>query len=112
MLHWRWKRIMGELVYKYDGKTYHDRLYQGNCLAVIGERYLGNDGKYHWRYGDYWADLEILQTCLERKMYDFVSKVRFNGYYLNAEMKKAMFLFIKAKIPVEVYWPKKDTRGM
>lgn len=120
MLRWNWKKIIGEIVY--EGGTPYDkkRLYQGNCLAVVGsfcdprpDNDLTEPG---WCvYGEFWNDLDHLKNLLGLNpkggfgdnLYSNVQKVRLNTFYRDGDPKEfdAMCkLFVKAHVTLELYY--------
>ena len=120
-LYWNWQKDFGELIYKAPKgkKRFKERLYKGNCLAVIAqyeEPGPTNDLKEpgYVCYGAFWADIEHLRRCLGLKgkgqnIYHNLTKIRLNTYYLDKEMESIAMAFAKAKVTVELYYkePKK-----
>lgn len=120
MLRWHWKKIIGEIVYKGEPPYNKKRIYQGNCLGVIGvfdNPSPCNDlEKPGWVvYGEFWNDLDHLKNCLglnkkegySDNLYADVVKVRLNTFYRDEDKKEfdAMCrLFMEAHVTLELYY--------
>ena len=117
MLRWNWDRILGEIEFAgkdREGKPWKwkKRMYQGNCLAVLGEKARDADGKIRWTvYADYWNSIDDLKIILGLKegwdgekynRLDDAKQVWLNSAFWDKEMEQMAKLFVKAGIPVKI----------
>ena len=126
MLNWRWDRVLGEIDLEEklpNGETRKKtkRIYQGNCLGVIGELSTDNEsGELDWTvFSEYWNDRSDLKLHLGLKAglcgfkanrYEGATEVRLNSYWWDKDMQAIADCFRQAhvRVVIEYQIPKKE----
>jgi len=107
---WSWKKRIGSIYFfdEVNGK-YKVNIYAGNCLGVLIFEYK-SDNKNLFQFYSFWNDEEHLKNILglTKKFKDNIYKnclqLKINGNY--EKHNQIIKHFIKAKIPVNVYFTK------